>query len=50
VFGLTLNLGVLAVEIVFLLTSIFFFLIDKFIKNKNYAFYLTLISILVYLS
>jgi len=50
VFGLTLNLGVLGVEIVFLLTSIFFFLIDKFIKNKNYAFYLTLISILVGLS
>ncbi len=46
-FALNLNFSVLAVEIIFLITGIFFFLIDKFIRNKNYAYYLSLISILL---
>ncbi len=44
---LSLNFGVLALELVFLLTGLFIFLIDKFINNKNYAFYLAQLAFIV---
>jgi len=50
VFALSLNFGVLSVELIFLISGIFFFLVDRFVKAKNYAFYLTLIAILVSLA
>ncbi|MEZ0343364.1 MAG: NADH-quinone oxidoreductase subunit N [Caldimicrobium sp.] len=46
-FTLNLNFSVLAVELIFLITGIFFFLVDKFIKNKNYAYYLVFLAILL---
>lgn len=47
VWPLNLDFSVLSVELIFLLTGTFFFLVDRFIKNKNYAYYLTLISLLL---
>ena len=45
--GITLNFSVILPEIVFILISSFIFLIDKFIKNKNYAFYIILITFIL---
>lgn len=45
--GSQLNIAIIFIEIFLLLVSCFIFLIDKFIKNKNYAFYLSLITILI---
>ncbi|PMP91879.1 MAG: hypothetical protein C0171_01990, partial [Caldisphaera sp.] len=45
--GITLNFFVILTEIIFILISSFIFLIDKFIKNKNYAFYITLITLIL---
>lgn len=44
---LSLNFGSLALEIVFLFMGLFIFFIDKFIYNKNYAFYLAFIAFVV---
>ena len=44
---ISLNFSVIFPEILFVLISSFIFLIDRFIKNKNYAFYLTLISLVL---
>ncbi len=44
---LSLNFGALALELVFLFMGLFIFLIDKFINNKNYAFYLAFIALVV---
>ena len=46
-FTLNLKFSVIALELLFLTTGIFFFLIDKFIRNKNYAFYLTVLLIIL---
>ncbi len=45
--GITLNFSVILTEIIFILISSLIFLIDKFIKNKNYAFYITLITLII---
>uniref|UniRef100_A0A7V6CE63 NADH-quinone oxidoreductase subunit N n=1 Tax=Thermodesulfobacterium geofontis TaxID=1295609 RepID=A0A7V6CE63_9BACT len=45
--GITLNFSVILTEIIFVIISSFIFLIDKFIKNKNYAFYVTLITLIL---
>lgn len=45
--GITLNFSVILTELLFILISSIIFLIDKFIKNKNYAFYITLITLVL---
>ncbi|MDF2953658.1 MAG: NADH:ubiquinone oxidoreductase subunit 2 [Thermodesulfobacterium sp.] len=45
--GITLNFSVILTEIIFILVSSFIFLIDKFVKNKNYAFYITLVTLIL---
>lgn len=42
---LNLNFSVLSGELIFLITGIFFFLVDKFVKNKSYAYFLSLLAI-----
>jgi len=42
---INLNFNILFPEIFFILVSSIIFLVDKFISNKNYAFYFTLIAI-----
>jgi len=42
---LNLNFGVILPEILFLLVASFIFLVDKFVKNKGYAFYLSLFTL-----
>ncbi|MFN4220038.1 MAG: NADH-quinone oxidoreductase subunit N [bacterium] len=46
-FAINLNLTTFAVELLFLLTGLGIFLVDKFIKNKNYAYYISLIALTV---
>lgn len=43
---LSLNFGSLALELFFLLSGIFIFMIDRFVKNKSYAFWLSFLVIL----
>ncbi|MCS7278541.1 MAG: NADH-quinone oxidoreductase subunit N [Thermodesulfobacteriaceae bacterium] len=42
-----LNFSVIGVEILLLLVASIIFLIDKFIANKNYAFFLSLITVII---
>lgn len=42
-----LNFGVILSEILLLLVGCFIFLFDRFFKNKGYAFWLTLLSLLI---
>ncbi|MFN3406510.1 MAG: NADH-quinone oxidoreductase subunit N [Caldimicrobium sp.] len=41
--ALNLNFAALSIELILLISGIGIFLIDKFSRNKNYAFYLTLV-------
>ncbi len=43
--ALNLNFSALAVEVIFLLAGLTVFLVDRFIKNKNYAYYIMLIAL-----
>ena len=42
---LNLNFGVILPELLFLVIASLIFLVDKFIKNKSYAFYLSIITL-----
>ncbi len=44
--GITLNFSVITTEIVFILISSLIFLTDRFVKNKNYNFYLVFITLI----
>ncbi len=45
--GITLNFSVIFTEIIFILISSLIFLTDKFVKNKNYSFYITFVTLIV---
>lgn len=45
--NITLNFGVILLEIFFLLIACFIFLVDRFIKTKVYSFILTLVTLLI---
>ncbi|MFN3504729.1 MAG: NADH-quinone oxidoreductase subunit N [Caldimicrobium sp.] len=46
-FALNLNFAALSLELILLISGIGIFLVDRFIKNKNYAFYLILVVLTV---
>lgn len=46
-FAINLNFTALGLELLFLITGLGIFLIDKFINNKNYAYYISLIVLTI---
>lgn len=46
-FAINLNFTALGLELLFLITGLAIFLIDKFINNKNYAYYISLIVLTI---